>query len=90
MLPIRWHHDPSRFENAPKPLLDQPATTFPLFMFFASKVAMLGGSPSITVKELVQWSQRHLALDQTTLISFLGSVTPAIREFASAPEDRHR
>ena len=77
-VPIRWHHQPFRCPNEVKALEDRAK-----LLGFASNVATLGSNSPASVPDLVQWAQRNFALDQATLIKFLTSVMPTIREYAS-------
>jgi len=76
-LPIHYHHNPECFVDAPQPFLERAWV-----LCFASKVAMLDSNSPRAIGELLQMAQARFAMSQEALIKFLGSVMPAIREFA--------
>jgi len=76
--PIRNHHNPSSFVNESQTLQQRA-----WILCFASKVATLHSSSTTTVSELLQFAESRFSMNQAALIKFLGSVTPAVLEFAS-------
>jgi HD-like signal output (HDOD) protein len=77
-MPIRFHHDPESFTDAARPDLERAWV-----LCFASKVAMLDGKSPKMVSELLKIAEARFAMNQASLIKFLGTVMPAIQEFAA-------
>jgi HD-like signal output (HDOD) protein/tRNA A-37 threonylcarbamoyl transferase component Bud32 len=78
VLPVRHHHSATLLSAEPREIEDRG-----WLLHFAGKLALIDVQTPRTIHELLELAKAHFDLNQATLIQFLASVMPRIKEFAA-------